>query len=206
MKTRNAVSPILAFLLALVVAVGVAPQAPATETLKGATLSIARGSLQEKGLKWDNAQVNRVSDTKAWVTVAPDQKQFGGGAEFYRVAVDTDHGVATVQKYVVSKPYAKSGVAHAKLYADGELFWSGSVSKDGVLAPDPDSPKVDTTRTRGVCKWAMNAICGTGGGAACYGACIGVGLASGPGGLGCAAVCRLISALGCSAATKKVCG
>lgn len=56
------------------------------------------------------------------------------------------------------------------------------------------------------CDQAVTALCGLGGGAACYGACLALGLVSGPGGLGCAAVCGLIAALGCAEAQRRICG
>lgn len=55
----------------------------------------------------------------------------------------------------------------------------------------------------GICEWAVAALCGTGGGIGCYGACIALGLVNGPGGIGCAAVCALIASLGCTEATTK---
>jgi halocin C8-like bacteriocin domain-containing protein len=58
----------------------------------------------------------------------------------------------------------------------------------------------------GICEWAVAALCGTGGGIGCYGACIALGLVNGPGGIGCAAVCALIASLGCTEATHKICG
>lgn len=197
---------LLSIFLAFVVGLGLVPQAAAVETEEDKTITIAREYLDEDGLHWDRAVVDPVGDSKAWVTVAPDQERFNGGGQFYRVAVDTDEGVATVQEYQISAPDEETGIAHARLYADGELFWSGTVSEQGEVVADEDSPEIDTTRSRGVCEWAMGALCGTGGGAACYGACAALGLVSGPGGLGCAAVCALISSLGCTAATKKVCG
>lgn len=56
------------------------------------------------------------------------------------------------------------------------------------------------------CDQAVTALCGLGGGAACYGACLALGLVSGPGGLGCAAVCGLIAAVGCAEAQRRICG
>lgn len=58
----------------------------------------------------------------------------------------------------------------------------------------------------GVCEVAVTGLCGLGGGAACFGACLALGLVSGPGGLGCAAVCGLIAAYGCAEAQRRICG
>lgn len=207
MQTKNRGVTLLSLILAIIVSVGLVPQAVAKETTESKSISIARKHLKnEKDLRWEKATVDKVDENKAWVSVAPDQKQFNGGAQFYRIAVDTDEGVATVQNYQVSAPDKDTGISHAKLYTDGELFWSGTVSKEGKVVADNDSPKVNTIRTRGTCEWAVGSLCGTGGSVGCYGACILLGLVSGPGGLGCAAVCGLISSLGCSAATKKICG
>lgn len=206
MKTQTRGKSLLSLFLAVIVALGLVPQAAAEETEKSKMLSIAQDYLKEENLQWEKSTVDPVDESKAWVTVAPDQEQFDGGAQFYRVAVDTEEGVATVQEYQISAPDEETGLAKAKLYADGELFWSGTVSEQGDVVADEDSPEIDTTRTRGVCEWAMGSLCSTGGNVGCYGACALLGLATGPGGLGCAAVCGLIATLGCTAATKKVCG
>lgn len=197
---------LISLLLAIIATLGMVPEAVATESDEAETIAMAQEYLNENDLRWDRAVVDPVGDSKAWVTVAPDQERFNGGAQFYRIAVDADEGVVTVQEYQVSAPDKETGIAHARLFVDGELFWSGTVSEQGEVIADGDSPKIDSTRSRGVCEWAMGALCGTGGGVACYGACVALGLVSGPGGLGCAAVCALISSLGCTAATNKVCG
>lgn len=206
MKTRMHGKSLFSLIIAMMVALGLVPQAAAEETEKSKTLSIAHDYLEEENLQWEKVTVDPVGDSKAWVTVAPDQEHFNGGAQFYRIAVDTEEGVATVQEYQISAPDEETGLAKAKLYADGDLFWSGTVSEQGDVVADQDSPDINATRTRGVCEWAMSALCGTGGSAGCYGVCIALGLVSGPGVLGCAAVCGLIATLGCTAATKKVCG
>lgn len=97
-------------------------------------------------------------------------------------------------------------MAEAKLYANGDLFWFGTVSSHGDVVADKDSPEIDTTRTRDVREWAVSALCSTGGSAGCYGAWLSLGLVSLPVSLGCAAVCGLIAALGCTVAGKKVGG
>lgn len=56
------------------------------------------------------------------------------------------------------------------------------------------------------CTWAMAALCGTGGAAACYGLAALLGITTGLGGLALAVVCGLIVALGCTGATLYVCG
>ncbi|MHB7942304.1 halocin C8 precursor-like protein [Staphylococcus capitis] len=61
-------------------------------------------------------------------------------------------------------------------------------------------------RNRGWCEWAVGALCGTGGGAACYAAAAGLGITTGVGGFALATVCSLIGSLGCTAATNKICG
>jgi halocin C8-like bacteriocin domain-containing protein len=56
------------------------------------------------------------------------------------------------------------------------------------------------------CEWAMAALCGTGGGLACYLLAVSLGITTGLGGLALAVICGLIAALGCYAATIYVCG
>lgn len=60
-------------------------------------------------------------------------------------------------------------------------------------------------KKEGWCEWAVGALCGTGGGAACYGTAAGLGITTGVGGFALATVCSLISSLGCTAATNKIC-
>lgn len=56
------------------------------------------------------------------------------------------------------------------------------------------------------CEWAVGALCGAGGGAACYALALALGITTGIGGFSLATVCALIGSLGCTAATKKICG
>lgn len=207
MQTKLRERSLISLFLALIVAIGLVPHAAANDSAEQKPISIARAHLKnEKGLRWDKAAVSKVDDNKAWVTVAPDQKQYNGGAQFYRIAVDTEEGVATVQDYRISAPDKKTGTSHARLYADGTLFWSGSVTKSGKVVDDKDTPKRDSTSSRGICDWAMGSLCSTGGGVGCFAACAALGLATGPGGIGCAGACALIAHLGCDAAKKKICG
>lgn len=74
-----------------------------------------------------------------------------------------------------------------------------SATGDAIVGPS-------SVQALGVCEWAVGALCGTGGGVACYFVCIGLGLVSGPGGVGCAAACALVGSLGCIGATNAICG
>ncbi|UXH46118.1 halocin C8 precursor-like protein [Rossellomorea vietnamensis] len=58
----------------------------------------------------------------------------------------------------------------------------------------------------GFCEYAVAGLCGTGGGVACYGVAAALGITTGLGGLGLAAVCSLIGSLGCAAASDQICG
>ena len=206
MQTKTAERSLFSLFQAFAVLVGLMPQAEAVDSVEAKSLSIARSYLDNDELKWEKATVDPVSESVAWVTVAPDQHPYNGGAQFYRVAVDITSGVKTVQRYEVSAPNVDTGISQAPLYADGDLFWVGTVSENGDVTTDPNSPTIGATSTRSTCEWTVGALCGTGGGVTCYGACIALGLVSGPGGLGCAAVCAIIASLGCTAATKKICG
>ncbi|WP_211655516.1 halocin C8 precursor-like protein [Planococcus alpniumensis] len=55
------------------------------------------------------------------------------------------------------------------------------------------------------CEYAVGALCGTGGGVLCYAAAGALGITTGIGGLGLAAVCALIGSVGCTAATDQIC-
>lgn len=128
---------------------------------------------------------------------------------------------------------AEDTAVDIKAVERGEVVYAGTIGSDGTLdssakysgltdkankanKTDGDCAQGQCSGTPaerpgdpsalGFCEWAVGALCGTGGGAACYGACIALGLVSGPGGLGCAAVCALIASLGCTAATNKICG
>jgi|GEM_PF-963327 len=60
--------------------------------------------------------------------------------------------------------------------------------------------------SRGWCEWAVGALCGTGGGVGCYALAAALGITTGIGGVTLAGVCGLIASLGCTAATKFICG
>lgn len=100
---------------------------------------------------------------------------------------------------------------------DNESFIDVIVNKDGTIESDGviyandiefvnDIIQKGNVQTFGFCEAAMAALCGTGGGAACYGTCGIKAIATKIGGLACAIVCGLISSLGCYGATVKICG
>jgi len=60
--------------------------------------------------------------------------------------------------------------------------------------------------TFGWCEWVVGALCGTGGGIACFALAAALGITTGVGGLTLAGVCGLIGALGCTGATLTICG
>jgi len=89
----------------------------------------------------------------------------------------------------------------------GEIIQNDTViSQDDFYNQAVEEMQKDSISTSGWCEWTMAALCGAGGAAACYALAIGLGLTTGIGGLGLATVCGLIASLGCTAATKKVCG
>ncbi|MFK8795027.1 halocin C8 precursor-like protein [Planococcus plakortidis] len=55
------------------------------------------------------------------------------------------------------------------------------------------------------CEYAVGALCGTGGGVACYALAGALGITTGLGGLGLAAICALVGSVGCTAATDQIC-
>ncbi|MGG0657559.1 halocin C8 precursor-like protein [Rummeliibacillus pycnus] len=87
------------------------------------------------------------------------------------------------------------------------------INKDGNVISQDDfydqavkEMKKNTISTLGWCEWAVGALCGAGGGAACWALAIALGITTGIGGFSLATVCGLIGALGCTAATIKICG
>jgi hypothetical protein len=87
---------------------------------------------------------------------------------------------------------------HNIIMSDGtEMYYA-----DYIKQLDTEAP----ISTFSFCHWAMAALCGAGGGAACYGLCGIAAIVNVLGGLGCAVACGLIASLGCAGATCVVCG
>lgn len=144
---------------------------------------------------------------KVWTTVAQERKENSDeDYVFYRVAVDLEKGeVASVQRFEM-KPQERE-TFDVKMFVDDELFWTGTTNNSGAVKTHANSPTTEEElHQEGFCEWFVTALCGTGGGAGCYGICVALALTSGWGGLGCAAVCGLIASLGCAGATKTICG
>jgi halocin C8-like bacteriocin domain-containing protein len=81
-----------------------------------------------------------------------------------------------------------------------------AISDSEKVLADMNATNAKEFGTTSFCSYAISALCGTGGGVACYAAAGALGITTGVGGLGLAAVCSLISSLGCSAATDRICG
>lgn len=118
------------------------------------------------------------------------------------------------------KIYAESGDENSinlTMFVNDSHIFDMEINKDGKIVSDSgglisnddfyDEVVADLDSQvgpimRGWCEWAMGALCG----AACYAVAAALGITTGLGGLALATVCGLITALGCTAATKKVCG
>ncbi|PGZ27586.1 hypothetical protein COE50_26050 [Bacillus anthracis] len=135
---------------------------------------------------------------------------------YIKVVFDrTNNKIITVQKIISTQD--KDGNISISMNADNVQVYSMTINQDGKIINQ--SGKVisqekfydDTVNnlgenTRGWCEWAMAALCGAGGGAACYAVAAGLGITTGVGGVALATVCGLIGSLGCTAATNAVCG
>lgn len=121
------------------------------------------------------------------------------------VQLDSEQ-VSAVQHFDISPIDPQSGLGYAEVYLNGHLTGTATFDELGNSHVTEVQPDSDLVTTMGACEYGVGALCGTGGGASCYLACGALGLVSGPGGLGCAAVCALIATLGCTAATDAICG
>lgn len=168
-----------------------------------------RGADKADKLDIEHADVmaTQAGAQKVWTTVAQERKENSDeDYVFYRVAVDLEKGeVASVQRFEMTPK--EQEVFDVKMFVDDELFWTGTTDESGTLETHADSPTTEQElHQEGFCEWFVGALCGTGGGAGCYGVCAALALTTGWGGLGCAAVCALIASLGCVGATKAICG
>lgn len=163
---------------------------------------------------WEDAQVIGYaldSDTpEAVVTVANQEAPAGQGNQHFhllRLVVQLDsEQVSAVQHFDIAPIDPQSGLGYAEVYLNGHLTGTATFDELGNYHVTEVEPNSDSVTTMGACEYGVGALCGTGGGAGCYLACAALGLVSGPGGLGCAAVCALIATLGCTAATDAICG
>lgn len=110
---------------------------------------------------------------------------------------------------------------HIKSEILGEHYYDFYLSEDGEIYDSEfnlktsdeffndvinNSSNNDQFTTYGFCEYAIAALCGTGGGAACWAAAAGLGITTGVGGFALSTVCALISSLGCQAASDSICG
>lgn len=109
------------------------------------------------------------------------------------------------------------GLLNIRMEVSGEELFSMDINEKGeiiengqVISQESFYEKVvgvqDGYTPYGWCEWAVGALCGAGGGAGCYALALALGITTGIGGFSLATVCGLIGALGCTAATKKICG
>jgi halocin C8-like bacteriocin domain-containing protein len=193
------------------------PQESGTSVQRAQAKAVVRASAQAAGLgyAYDRAVV-QVRDDKAVVqAVAPGEKQ----ASSTVFIVDLAKSKVLTARTIKFAARANDNVAITVSDGKKTRFHGTIDAKTGRLSAGPSYTKVlahahkagctstsQTVQAAGICEWAVGALCGTAGGASCYGACIALGLVSGPGGLGCATVCALIASLGCAGATAKICG
>lgn len=111
-----------------------------------------------------------------------------------------------------------NGLINIRMDVNGEEAFSMDINENGEIIEDGQIISQEAFyekvvgdqgggyTTFGWCEWAVGALCGAGGGAGCYALALALGITTGIGGLSLATVCGLIGALGCTAATKKICG
>jgi halocin C8-like bacteriocin domain-containing protein len=194
------------------------PQESGTSAQRAQAKAVVAASAQAAGraYAYDRAVV-QVRDDKAVVqAVAPGEKQASSTVFIVDLAKSKVLTARTI-KFVAQ---ANDNIAITVSDGKKQRFHGTIDEKTGkmragagytnVLAHAQKSSgkctsKSQTVQAAGICEWAVGALCGTAGGATCYGACIALGLVSGPGGLGCATVCALIASLGCAGATDAIC-
>ena len=79
-------------------------------------------------------------------------------------------------------------------------FYSRLSTEAGTVGAARPSPRVVG------CATAISILCGTGGGIYCVAVCTGIGIVDIPAGVGCGLICAIISSVGCTAATNRLCG
>ncbi|WPF66690.1 MULTISPECIES: halocin C8-like domain-containing protein [unclassified Corynebacterium] len=169
-------------------------------------VSLAKSHLDRVGIAYDKDRfvVQGPFEGKAWVLIPDNSSR---DVVFHRVAVDLEADtVAGAQTYVISGSENAAGEHEAWVLFDKEELWHGTVDADGNITTYNDSEIDPSEQEYGGCEWAMGILCGTGGGAGCYGICLALGLVEKLSGLACATACSLIASIGCIAATNKICG
>lgn len=97
------------------------------------------------------------------------------------------------------KPYYEFNIDQKGHYYDQNFKIT---SKDKI---EEESFKNLPPKERGWCEWAVGALCGTGGAGGCWAAAAALGITTGWGGFSLAAICGLITSLGCRGATNYIC-
>ncbi|PTG82036.1 hypothetical protein BU644_11475 [Staphylococcus chromogenes] len=97
------------------------------------------------------------------------------------------------------KPYYEFNIDQKGHYYDQNFKIT---SKDKI---EEESFKNLPPKERGWCEWAVGALCGTGGAGGCWAAAAALGITTGWGGFSLAAICGLITSLGCTGATNYIC-
>lgn len=140
---------------------------------------------------------------------------------YVEIVYDLENKTVFAKKMLYGKA-KENGLINIRMVVNDKQAFSMDLNKDGQIigedgqvisqedfykqaVNDINMSKGGFT-TNSWCEWAVGALCGAGGGAACYAIAVGLGLTTGIGGFALATVCGLIGALGCTAATKKICG
>jgi halocin C8-like bacteriocin domain-containing protein len=193
------------------------PQESGTSAQRAQAKAVVAASVQAAGraYAYDRAVVQVRDDKAVMQAVAPGEKQASSTVFIVDLAKSKVLAARTIKfaaqandNIAITVSDGKKKRFHGTIDAKtGKM--SAAAGYTNVLAHAQKSGKCtsksQTVQAAGICEWAVGALCGTAGGATCYGACIALGLVSGPGGLGCATVCALIASLGCAGATDAIC-
>lgn len=139
------------------------------------------------------------------------------GDKFYEIVYIMDASYKVILQDKKENTLLKDNKMAIKWTLNNEKFIEVIVSEDGSVESDgvvyaSDKEFVDHiiqqngVQNRGACELAMALLCGAAGSGGCYVICGIEAVVTRIGGLGCAVACGLISALGCYAATIKICG
>ncbi|GAB3651834.1 halocin C8-like domain-containing protein [Glycomyces tarimensis] len=207
-------------------------QIEAKDTVADSAAFARQQEVADAPFDFEQAVVNVKSDYASVAVNSLDPEHSRVSLYFVDLAADRVLWDRTMVFTPAADRGADSNAVDIAVLDEGEPVYEGTVGADGELSAAPEYRELTTAANgaatgtadaecaeaaqalaagddvsqQGVCEWAVGALCATGGGAGCYGACVALGLVSGPGGLGCATVCSLIAFLGCQAATETICG
>lgn len=189
-----------------------------TETYKSLAEDTNIDSLEKSDIVINKVENDSETETAASVGFIIGEDVKNDDLAYVEIAYNLSDEKVEFDKEMYASPN-EDGTANLKMVVNDEEVFSMNLNDEGEII-DEDGQIISQEEfynsavedlddgeisTQGWCEWVVGALCGAGGGAACWGAAAALGITTGVGGVSLATVCSTIGSLGCTGATKAIC-